>query len=188
MAKTKSALHVALLRGINVGGNKKVPMAELRAIAEGLGWKSVATYINSGNVVFAAKGKEAPLAKALEAAIEKHFGFEVPVAVCAGGSWLAWAKASPFGDAESSRPNLLHLGVAKSALPATTAKVLLPYCTQGERVVVRDGAIWIDYSTGVARSKLTPAVLDRCAGSTVTLRNWNTVQALAEMLGTEAPA
>lgn len=181
MTKSPRALRIALLRGINVGGNRKVPMAELRALAEGLGWESVATYIQSGNLVFVAKGSPAALERALEQAIADHFGFVVPVVVCTGPQWCAWAAASPFADAAAERPNLLHLGVAKAAPKTDAAKALAPYCTQGERVAVRDGALWIDYVGGVARSKVTPAVLDRCIGSTVTLRNWKSAQAIAAM-------
>ncbi|HEX5054232.1 MAG TPA: DUF1697 domain-containing protein [Planctomycetota bacterium] len=173
---------VALLRGINVGGNKKVPMAELRELAEGLGWQRVATYIQSGNVVFCAKGSVSVLEERLEQAIERHFGFAVPVIVVAGSQWAAFAARSPFAAAETERPNLLHLGVAKAAPRADAAKALSPYCTNGERVVIRGGAIWIDFPEGVGRSKVTPAVLDRTIGSTVTLRNWKTVQQIAAML------
>ena len=182
MAREREVLHVALLRGINVGGNKRVPMAELRALAEGLGWRGVRTCIQSGNVVFAAAGPAPVLEGALEKAIVRHFGFDVPVIVRLGAQWLEWAKASPFRKAETERPNLLHLGVSKAAPAAGAAKGLAPHGTRGERVAIRDGAIWIDYAEGVARSKLTPAVLDRVVGSTVTLRNWKTVQAIAAML------
>ena len=80
---------VALLRGINVGGNKKVPMAELRALGEKLGWRQVATYIQSGNVVFAGGGGAAAAERALEQAIEKRFGFPVPVVVRTAAQWRA---------------------------------------------------------------------------------------------------
>ncbi len=182
MSKARVVLHVALLRGVNVGGNKKVPMADLRELATGLGWSRVATYIPSGNVVFTASGKPASLEAALEKAIAKHFGSPVPVVVRTGAEWLGWAKGSPFPDAEAARGNLLHLGVSKVAPKAGAVKALAPYCTQGERVVVRDGAVWVDYQNGVARSKLTPAVLDRVVGSSVTLRNWKTVQAIAALV------
>lgn len=172
---------LALLRGINVGGNKKVPMATLRGLAEGLGWTAVQTYIQSGNLVFRAKGKPATLAAALEQAIEGEFGFEVPVIVCGAAAWTGFAAGSPFPEAEAARPNLLHLALAKVAVPAAAAAGLSPYCKAGERLVVREGALWIDFAEGVARSKLAPAVLDRVVGGTVTARNWRTVQALAAL-------
>lgn len=175
-------LSVALLRGINVGGNKRVPMAALRALAEGLGWRDVATYIQSGNLVFRASGKPAAWERALETAIEHEFGFPVPVIVRTASSWRESAAGSPFPDAERDRPKLLHLGCSKAPTARGAVEQLTPRCTQGERVAIRGQAIWIDFVEGVARSKLTPAVLDRALGSTVTMRNWTTVQAIASML------
>ncbi len=173
---------VALLRGVNVGGNKKVPMAALRALAAKLGWRRVATYINSGNLVFAASDVPAVLEAKLAAAIEKHFGFGVPVIVRSGADWRRYAAASAFADAEAARPNHLLLALAGAPLPGTVVKDLLAYCRAGERVAVRGDALWIDFAGGVGTSKLTPAVLDRAAGAPVTARNWRTVQALAQML------
>mgnify|MGYP002372376888 CR=1 FL=1 len=84
---------VALLRGINVGGNRKVPMADLRALGESLGLKSVATYIQSGNLVCVSSLTPEEVEAGLERAIEKHFGFEVPVIVRTGDQWAAYARA-----------------------------------------------------------------------------------------------
>ena len=73
---------VALLRGINVGGNKKVPMAELRRVLESLGCTNVRTLLNSGNAVFTApRSSTRGLARGIEGALAKHFGFEVRVVV-----------------------------------------------------------------------------------------------------------
>ncbi|MCC7066671.1 MAG: DUF1697 domain-containing protein [Planctomycetes bacterium] len=174
---------VALLRGINVGGNKKVPMAQLRELVAELEWTEVATYIQSGNVIFAAKGKPATLEDELEQALQAHFGFTVPVLVRSADEWLGYAKGSAFPAAESERPNLLHLALSKSPPKTDAKKALQQYCKAGEQVVVRGDAIWIDFVEGVGSSKLTPAVLDRVFGSTVTARNWKSVQAIAGLLG-----
>jgi uncharacterized protein (DUF1697 family) len=181
-ARKDGASVVALLRGINVVGKKKVPMATLRSLAEELGWRNVATYINSGNLVCAASGAPAKLAKSLEAAIEEEFGFDVAVIVRTAAEWRRYAAGSAFADAETTRPNHILLALAQGAPPKDAARALQPYCAGGERVAVRGDALWIDYASGVGRSKLTPAVLDRAVGSPVTARNWNTVQALARML------
>lgn len=181
-ARKDGACVVALLRGINVVGKKKVPMATLRSLAEELGWRSVATYINSGNLVCEARGAPTTLASRLEAAIEEQFGFDVAVIVRTAADWRRYAAGSAFADAETTRPSHLLLALAQRAPPKDAARVLQPYCGGGERVAVRGDALWIDYASGVARSKLTPAVLDRAVGSPVTARNWNTVQALARML------
>ncbi len=173
---------VGLLRGINVGGNKKVPMAELRELATGLGWAAVQTYIQSGNMVFRASGKPAVLAAALEQAIEGQFGFVVPVIVRSGDEWCDYAASSAFSAAASARPNLLHLAASRLPPKGDAAKELQPCCKAGEQVLMRDGALWIDFPNGVARSKLTSAVLDGVVGSTVTMRNWKTVQAIAALV------
>lgn len=179
LAATRS---VALLRGINVGGNKKVPMAALRELAEGLGWRDVVTYIQSGNLVFRAKGTPVRHESALEAALLDRFGFSVPVVVRSGTDWLGYAQGGVFPDAEVERPTGLHLALTKAPPHAEGSAAVGKYCTQGERVVVRGDAIWIDYRSGVGSSKLTPAVLDRAFASSVTARNWKTVQALATLL------
>lgn len=74
-------VYVALLRGINVGGNAKVEMAKLKTVFEDLGLKQVRTYINSGNVVFTSTKKTTELVKIIENGIEKEFGLQVPVVV-----------------------------------------------------------------------------------------------------------
>lgn len=177
--ESAKSVHVALLRGVNVGGHRKVPMAALRALAEGLGWERVGTYVQSGNLVFAAGGTCVALERALEVAIERQFEFAVSVAVRTGAQWLAVAAASPFSAAESERPTMLHLGLAKRAPKAGAAEQLAPYCTLGESVSVREEVLWIDFAGGVGRSKLTPTILERALGSPVTLRSWKTVQELA---------
>ena len=179
---TSGGAFVALLRGINVGGNKKVPMKELATIATRLGYADVATYIASGNLVFRAEAEGAVIERSLEVAIAKAFGFEVEVIVRDGTTWAAYAKPSPFPDAERERPNLVLLGVSKKPLAADVLAKLTPYPTADERIAVRDGALYVDFVNGSARSKMTPAVIDRAAGSTVTTRNLRTVTAIAELL------
>ena len=172
---------IALLRGINVGGNKKIPMAELREIAGLLGWDNVQSYIQSGNLVFSASVIPSVVELALERTIQERFGFAVDVVVRTSGAWQAYAAGSPFGKAEEERPHLLHLGLSKRPPKPDAVETLRRYAAAGERVEVFDDAIWIDFAGGVARSRLTPAVLDRAVGSTVTARNWRTVQKLGEM-------
>ena len=171
---------VALLRGVNVGGNKKVPMAQLRALAERLGWRDVATYVQSGNLVATAAPGPAAAAAALATAIEGAFGIVVPVIVRGGADFVRDLAACPFADAE---PAQVHVGYCQTPVPASLPKDVAAYCKAGERVVVAGGVLWADYAGGVARSKLTSAVLDRCAGGTVTLRNLNSARAIAALVG-----
>jgi len=176
---------VALLRGINVGaagkGRKRVPMAELRELAEGLGWQQVQTYIQSGNLVFASKGTAGKLAAALEGAIRDHFDFDVPVVVVAHGDLERHEADGPFADVADERPNLVHIGFTAKRPGRGVAAELEPYCQNGERVAVQGAVLWVDYANGVARSKLTPAVLDRAVGASITFRNVKTLRAVQAM-------
>src|SRR5579862_2902066 len=109
--------HVALLRGINVGGHNKVPMAELRELVAGLGHDDVATYIQSGNVVFSAAGKDSPaLASALEKAIAARFGFTIRVVVLSRAELAKVAADNPY--TAETNPRLVHV-VFLTAKPGT---------------------------------------------------------------------
>lgn len=173
---------VALLRGINVGGNRKVPMADLRALVEAGGFGDVASYIQSGNVVFTAAADVAAVTVALEKAIAERFGFAVDVIVRTAEAWRPYAGDGPFPEARRDRPNHTMLCLAARPLKPDVAEALRARATLGERVEVLGDALWIDFAESLPRSKLSPAVLDRAAGSPVTARNWNTVLKLHAML------
>lgn len=173
--------YVALLRAVNVGGCK-LPMAELREVCAGLGWENVATYIQSGNVVFEAAGQPAALEAALEQAVTARFGFVRPVIVRSARQWADYAAGSPFPEAEQNKPNYLLLGLAKSAVAAGAAEILQARGTAGEQVRQEQDALWFWFPDGSGVSKLTPSAIDKATGSPVTTRNWRTVLKLQEML------
>lgn len=174
---------VALLRGINVGGRAKVPMAELRALCGRLGWAGAQTYIQSGNVVFEAEGEAAALEAALEEALGAKFGFTPAVMVRSAAQWQGSAAANPFPEAAAETPNLVLMGLTKLPVAAEADTALEARAAHGERVALAGGALWFHYRAGVGASKLTPALIDRLAGSPLTARNWRTVQKIGEMLG-----
>ncbi|MEA3033737.1 MAG: hypothetical protein QOH86_1753 [Sphingomonadales bacterium] len=174
---------VALLRAVNVGG-RTLPMAALREWCEAeLGWEAVKTYIQSGNIVFEAKGKAEALEAALEKAIEKQFGFQAPAMVRTASEWRTLLAANPFPNESEAEPNRVFLGVPKGAPAAGAAERIAAKAAAGERVEAAAGALWFHYPEGAGASKLTPALIDRAAGCPVTARNWRTATKLAEMLG-----
>ncbi len=173
--------YVALLRAVNVGGCK-LPMAELREVCAGLGWRDVQTYIQSGNVVFEADGEPAALEAALERAVESRFAFKRPVILRSARQWAAYAKGSPFPKQEREQPNYLLLGVAKAPVAAGAAEALQARGLAGEEVRQVKDALWFWFPNGSGVSKLTPSAIDKAAGSPVTTRNWRTVLKLQEML------
>ncbi|HMJ92861.1 MAG TPA: DUF1697 domain-containing protein [Allosphingosinicella sp.] len=173
---------VALLRGINVGGHARVPMAELRALAEGLGWKQVRTYIQSGNLVFEAGGKASALEAALEESLEKAFGFVPAVIVRSASEWTDLAAANPFPKESESEPNRVMIGLSKHRPKPGAAEEIEARASAGERVREAGGTVWFHYPEGAGNSKLTPSLIDRLVGSPLTARNWRTFLKLQEML------
>lgn len=173
---------VVLLRGINVGGRNKVPMAELRQLATDCGLANPRTYIQSGNLAVSTASSPAEVEAALEAAITAHFGFTVSVIARTGAQWLALLDACPWPDAAAERPKWLHAGLCKATPAADTVEGLAKYVRGEERAELGADALWLDYAAGVGRSKLTPKVLDRAAGTPVTCRNWRTMEKLAAMV------
>ena len=174
------AKFIALLRAVNVGG-RKLPMADLRALCERLGWSEVRTYIQSGNIVFDADGKADALEEALEAAIGKEFGLDVPVIVRSAAQWDKIVAGNPFSKEAEKSPNWVLLGLAKRKIADGAAAAIAAKGKAGERVEAAGEALWFHYPEGVGTSKLTPASIDRAAGSPVTARNWRTVLTLEEM-------
>ncbi|MBT2466941.1 DUF1697 domain-containing protein [Streptomyces sp. ISL-66] len=176
--------YAALLRGINVGGSKKVPMAELRQVLHDLGHDGVQTYLQSGNAVFASATDKAPavLARELEAAIEAHFGFRVPCLVVDAAYLRAVAEACPFPAAELEGRQL-HATFcselpAGSRLASIDGPSYLP-----EEYRLGDRVIYLYAPNGLGRSKLAEALAKPAVvkGLDVTTRNWNTVAKLVEL-------
>jgi uncharacterized protein (DUF1697 family) len=171
---------IALLRAVNVG-NRKLPMAELRALCSELGWTEVETYIQSGNILFRSPGKAEAIEAALEEAIAKRFGFDSPVMVRTHAQWMDLAAANPFPKAAIEEPNRLLLFVSKLPLRPDASEKLMERAQAGESVKAAGGALWFHFPAGVATSKLTPSLIDKAAGSPSTGRNWRTVVKLGEM-------
>ena len=172
---------LALLRAVNVGG-RKLPMARLRDVCASLGWRDVATYIQSGNVVFTADGKAEAIETELERAIEQEFGLDVPVIVRSAAQWARLADSNPFANAAAEAPNRLQLLVSKRPPARDAAQKLMERALAGEQVEAVPGGLWFHFPEGVARSKLTPSLFDKACGSPATGRNYRTVQRLRDML------
>ncbi|MBX3560282.1 MAG: DUF1697 domain-containing protein [Sphingomonas sp.] len=172
---------VALLRAVNVGG-RKLPMAELRADCAALGWRDVATYIQSGNVVFDADAAPAEAETALEALIAREYGYEAPAIVRTAAQWAAYAPGCPFPEAARDEPNRLLLLVSKHPPVAGAVAAIQGRVAAGEKVRAAGDALWIHYPEGSGTSKLTPGIIDKAIGSPATSRNYRTVVTLDEML------
>lgn len=172
---------IALLRAVNVGG-RKVPMCDLRELCAGLRWQGVATYIQSGNVVFTADGVPEGLETALETAIRERFGFESPTIVRNADAWCRYAPTNPFPDAARDTPKHLLMLLSKRPPAEGAAAAIQAKAAAGEQVREAGDAIWIHFPDGSGMSKITPALIDKAIGSPATSRNYRTVVKLEEML------
>lgn len=177
--------YAALLRGINVGGSRKVPMADLRALMEGLGHDGVRSHLQSGQAVFTSDhGDEESLAAELTGAIEKRFGFPVDVIVRDHAYLKAIAEDCPFPAAELEGKQLHVTYFSSPVAPDRFAEIdqsaYLP-----EEFRLGDRALYLYAPDGLGRSKLAAHLskprLNK--GLIATSRNWNTVVKLVEMTG-----
>lgn len=174
--------HVALLRGINVGGKHRVPMATLRELFVAAGASDVETYIQSGNVVYTAASS---LARALpdqvRAAIVETFGFDAPIVSRTAAQLREVGQAHPFADRVADE-KLLMVAFLDRAPAAASIAALDPNRSPGDLLEVRGQQVYLGFPNGSGRSKLDANWLDRSLGAVGTWRNWRTVQALVELM------
>lgn len=182
MAKSKgSGVHVALLRGINVGGKNKLPMKELARMFTDLGCEGVRTYIQSGNVVFRAGdalARRTP--QVISKQIEGQLGLRVPVVTRTAAELAKVAAGNPFLDAGAD-VSKLHVAFLADKPAASKIALLDPSRSPPDELVVRGREVYLHLPNGVARSKLTNAYFDSRLGTTSTMRNWKTVLTLLEL-------
>ena len=173
--------YLALLRGINVGGNTKVPMPELKGIFEEIGFTSVVTYINSGNVAFdTRKATESKLTEKLENAVEARFGKAIAVIVREQRDIDRVLQNNPFqGEYESHKE--MHVLFLKEVLQNETVSSLNAAAKGGERSAVSGREIYCHLPAGVADSLLGKGFLDKKLRIVFTGRNWRTVERLATL-------
>lgn len=174
--------RVALLRGINVGARNKILMKDLRSVCESLGWTSVETHLQTGNVVFTMSGRKAGLESSLEQTIETNLGVSVPVVIRDAKTIAKYLDECPLPSEAGRDPARTLLYVTKKPVATTALETLESRAAEGERIRVQRDSLWIYFSPGVPSSKLTPAVIERAVGSPATGRNWKTVSKIRELL------
>ena len=168
---------IVLLRAINVGG-RQAPMARLRAACAEAGLANVRSYVASGNLLVDTALDGPALETLVEEVVAREFGFHSDAIARDASAWRTIADTAPFATERVERPNMVHLCLSKRAPTSGAEDRIAERATAGEQVAREGDVLWIDYATGVGRSKLTPALLDRSAGAPVTARNWRTVVAL----------
>ena len=173
----------ALLRAVNVGGTSIIKMAELKALCEGIGFGDVRTLLQSGNIVFTARGRDNDLAKKLADAVEKSHSFRPAIAVRTAAEIADAIKRNPFKAEQKADPRFVVVGfLTDPPLAGAAGRVAAVKGAAGERLKLSGRELYVHYPEGQGRSKVTNAVLERALGVPVTVRNWNTVTKLSTML------
>jgi uncharacterized protein (DUF1697 family) len=175
--------YVALLRGINVGGKNMLPMKDLVGLCTDAGCGEVKSYIQSGNLVFRAKSALAPrLPDLIEKAISDQFGIRVPVVVRSADELRRVAKGNPFLRAGADA-GILHVAFLSDLPKPASVAALDPNRSPPDQFTVRGREIYLQCPNGIGRTKLTNQYFDSKLGLTSTVRNWNTVLKLLELVG-----
>ena len=171
-----------LLRGINVGGNKMVAMAELRALCGKLGFGNPQTLLQSGNLVFQCADSTAETLEAqLEREIEKRLKVQCSVLVRTVKEWDRLIVRNPFVTEAAKDPARLIAYCLKSPAARGAADALRAAIAGPERVEVDGRHAYLWYPIGIGSSKVTPGLVEKKLGTIATGRNWNTVQKLAAL-------
>lgn len=175
--------HAALLRGINVGGHKKVAMSDLRDLVTRLGLDDARTLLQSGNVVFRSEGRTgAQLERLLEAATAKQLDLQTEYFVRTLAEWKSIIARNPFRDEAERDPSHLLVMFLRSAPDPGDLTRLRAAISGRESVRAVGKQAYIVYPDGIGTSRLTNALIERTLGARGTGRNWNTVMKLQDLL------
>lgn len=171
-------VYVALLRGINVGGKTKVPMAALRDVCVAVGCEDVVTYIQSGNVVLKSTLPADELRTVLERAIAEEFGFNLAVMLRTAKEMAGVVGRNPYPGADEQA---IHVGFLHAPPEAAPKKCLTAIDCGPERITVVGRDLYLHLPNGMGRAAL-PVQMERCLRpAPVTVRNWRTVTKLVEL-------
>ncbi len=180
-AATMTTRYVALLRGINVGGKNMLPMKDLAAMFVAAGCGDVATYIQSGNVVFSAEEKlAAGLGGVIAKRVEEWFGLRVPVVLRSAEELDAVIRGNPFLR-DGAPEEMLHVCFLADLPSAQMIAGLDANRSAPDEFALVGREIYMRLPNGMARTKLTNAYFDSKLKTVSTMRNWRTVLKLAEM-------
>ncbi len=173
--------QLALLRGINVGGRHLIAMPALTALFADLGCTGVSSYIQSGNVLFTPPDEELGAAR-VSGAMEERFGFAVPVVLRSRAQLAGIVAANPFATPVAD-PKLLHVVFLAKPLDAGPLAFLRAQVAGEEQLAARGNELYLFAPHGTGRSKLALGCVASRQPATNTMRNWQTVFKLAELLG-----
>lgn len=182
-SKNPTEQYVAFLRGINVGGHHKIPMAELRNIMGEMGFSGVVTLLNSGNVIFDSPANSVEkLEKLISEKIENFFGFPVPVIVSEARTIFQLYHDTPFQDEKATDDIRFYISFLKKntqtelKLPWTSADTSFKIIKQKEKTILSI------LDLGISKTPEAMKILEKYYGSDLTTRNWKTIERIVKKL------
>lgn len=178
------AKYISILRGINVGGNRKILMPDLKNLFEKFGFDNVQTYIQSGNVIFESDQKESStdLELRIQQSIAETFGFDVPVIVRTADEWAESVVNNPFWKEKDADIDRLHLTCLKEVPSPELLKKIKLFQFSLDRYEIIGNDVFIFCAAGYGTSKLTNPFFESKLKIPATTRNWKTVMKLHEMV------
>jgi len=176
---------ISMLRGINVGGSKKVKMNDLIALYESLGFVNVRTYVQSGNLIFDFPGKDvSKLQKMIETGIQKTFGFSADVLIRTVDEFRQITLRNPFLKRKDIDISKLHVTFL-SSIPTIKSLDALKNMKRedADEFITKGKEIYLFCPNGYGRTKLSNNFFEKKLGITATTRNWRSVVSLLEIAG-----
>jgi len=175
--------YISLLRGINVSGQKKIKMPDLKLLYESLGFDKVATYIQSGNIIFDTQHKNISKIKSLiEQAIKKKYHFHVPTEIRTKKDITNIIKNNPFSPVDLEKDGTKVLVTFLSVKPSKDNSLnLLNYVKPPEKLIIKDKTVYLHCPNGYGKSKLTNNFIENKLKVEATTRNWKSVLKLDEL-------
>jgi uncharacterized protein (DUF1697 family) len=176
------SIHVALLRGINVGGHNQVAMSDLRALLGALGFTGAQSLLQSGNLVFESdRHTGAELERLLEVETATRLDVSADYLVRSADQWKTVVAGNPFPDEAKRDPGHLVVLFLKTAPKARDVEALQAAIEGQESIHCKGKHLYVVYPAGIGRSKLTGTLIEKKLGVRGTGRNWNTVLKLAAL-------
>ncbi len=168
--------YISLLRGINVSGQKKILMKDLKALYENLGFKNVVTYIQSGNVIFDSDGSVEDMIAKIQSAITKQYSFDVPVQVREASHFESIIKAFPFVELNLVEEGTRVMVTFLADVPTQeNVEKFMSYVKKPERLVVVGEEVYLHCPNGYGTTKLNNNFIEKKLGVGATTRNWKSV-------------
>ena len=168
--------YIAFLRGINVGGHHKVPMADLRKEMGKLGFKNIITILNSGNIIFDAKPEGlSQMEKNIAQHLENHFGFPIPTIVRKSETILGFHIGNPFKNFTLTKETRFYISLLKTDLEVD---LTLPWTSEDKSYQIiekKAGNIFSVLDLSVSKTPKAMEILEKLYGKDITTRNWNTI-------------